>query len=162
MLASASIMETVIASRNLASSAPSRRSRAIRRPMCADRWSLGLCECAPVGDVLIHVRPFLSGRRLRHHAGPTPSASQDTGEQITGVGDVRPTSWGMSRPYPVRLLDERQALTNGPPQGGIDNSEFQVLLANPLRRRPRQGSAAPGVRILDEATLIPDPVTDIL
>jgi hypothetical protein len=75
---------------------------------------------------------------------------------------MRPAAGGPAGPDPVGLLHERQALLDGLPEVGIDDPERCVLLANPLLGGPGERPASPGVRVLDEPSLVPDPDAAIL
>jgi hypothetical protein len=75
---------------------------------------------------------------------------------------MRPAARGLTETDAVGLLDERQPLLHGRPQGGVDDAEVCVHLANPLLRRPGERAAAPGIGVFDEPPLVPDPDAGIL
>jgi len=135
---------------------------AVPCPMRTDSRTLRFGEPTPVHPIPIHRGAFLPRGRLGYHPCPATATAQEAREQIGGVRYVRASAGRVPWPNPVGPLYERQALLDGLPEVGANDSKLRMLLADPLLGRPGKCSTAPRFRILDEPPLIPDPHAGIL
>ena len=94
------------------------------------------------------------GRRRGHSAGVR--------QQIGGPGLGDPPPRRPPRTAAERLGDERQSPLHGGPEVGLNNAQLGPFLSNPLVRRSSDRPAWTGVRVLEEAGLVPHPDAGVL